>query len=282
MINTEIEQFEKYYAMIMEYLMTYSMQIVGAIFILLIGLWTAQKLSNVVAKIMTRHNVDITLTNFVSSVVKVLLIITVVVLTLGKIGISITPFVAAIGAASLGAGLALQGMLSNYGAGLAIIATRPFVVGDTIAIKEVSGQVKTIELGYTLLINEDHVEITVPNKHIVGEILHNSFNFSLIQGEIDIAYSACSDTAIDLIVQALQEHELVANKPSSQVGIENFAASGVTISYRYWVPTTKLIETKLAINGAVYKAMNNAGIEIPFPQRVVTIHKNDLENEKAS
>ncbi|MCP4059967.1 MAG: mechanosensitive ion channel, partial [Pseudoalteromonas sp.] len=152
MISSEIEQFEKYYTMLTEYLVTYSMQIVGAVFILILGLWVAKKLSNLVAKLMARHNIDITLTSFVSNVVKVLLIVMVVVIALGKIGISVTPFVAAIGAASLGAGLALQGMLSNYGAGLAIIATRPFVVGDTIEVKGVSGQVKTIELGYTILI----------------------------------------------------------------------------------------------------------------------------------
>lgn len=276
MINTEIKQFEKYYTMITEYLVTYSMQVVGAIFILLIGLWVAQKIANVVSKIMTRHNVDITLTNFVSSVVKVLLILMVVVIVLGKIGISVTPFVAAIGAASLGAGLALQGMLSNYGAGLAIIATRPFVVGDTIEVKNVNGQVKTIELGYTILVNEDNVEITIPNKHIVGEILHNSFKYSLVKGEIDIAYSACSDTAINLIEHILKEHELVDD--NLQIGIEAFAASGVTISYRYWVPTTKIIQTKLDINGQVYKAINNANIEIPFPQRVVTINKDEFDS----
>lgn len=275
MISSEIQQFEKYYALLTEYLVTYSMQIVGAIFILLVGLWVAKKLAEVVANLMTRHNVDITLTNFVSNVVKVLLIIMVIIIALGKIGISVTPFVAAIGAASLGAGLALQGMLSNYGAGLAIIATRPFVVGDTIEVKGVSGQVKVIELGHTVLINEEKVEITIPNKHIVGEILHNSFNYSLVKGEIDIAYSASSDTAINLIENVLANHELVAKQPNAQVGIERFADSGVTISYRYWVPTTKIIETKLAINGGVYKAINDANIEIPFPQRIVTLNKNN-------
>ncbi len=276
MISSEIEQFEKYYTMLTEYLVTYSMQIVGAVFILILGLWVAKKLSNLVAKLMARHNIDITLTSFVSNVVKVLLIVMVVVIALGKIGISVTPFVAAIGAASLGAGLALQGMLSNYGAGLAIIATRPFVVGDTIEVKGVSGQVKTIELGYTILIDEEKVEITIPNKHIVGEIIHNSFSYSLVKGEIDIAYTACADTAVSLIEEVLKAHDQVAQNPMSQVGIERFADSGVTISYRYWVPTTKIIETKLAINAGVYKAINSAEIEIPFPQRVVTIKERDL------
>lgn len=275
MIDQEIAQFEKYYNMLMEYLLTYSMQIVGAIFILNIGLWVAKKAAALVAKVMTRHNVDITLTNFVSSVVKVLIIIGVVVICLGKIGISVTPFVAAIGAASLGAGLAVQGMLANYGAGLAIIATRPYVVGDTIEVKGVSGQVKTIDLGHTVLVNEENVEITIPNKHVIGEILHNSNEFSLVKGEIDIAYDACSDTAISLVEAVLAEHDNVADAPQCKVGIEAFAASGVTISYRYWVPTTKIIETKLAVNRLVYQAMNENHIEIPFPQRVVTIQQQD-------
>ncbi|GGE83432.1 MULTISPECIES: mechanosensitive ion channel family protein [Pseudoalteromonas] len=275
MIDSEIQQVEKYYNLIMEYLVTYSMQILGAILILFIGLWIAQKVSNMVAGLMQRHNIDITLTNFVSNVIKVLLIIMFLVIALGKIGISVTPFVAAIGAASLGAGLAMQGMLSNYGAGLAIIATRPFVVGDTIEVKGVSGQVKTIELGHTILINEEKVEITIPNKHIVGEILHNSFSYSLVKGEIDIAYDANADLAIELIEKVLDEHELVSDSPHAQVGIERFAESGVTLSYRFWVPTTKIIETKLAVNRNVFKAIQGADIEIPFPQRIVTLNQTN-------
>lgn len=275
MIDSEIQQVEKYYNLIMEYLVTYSMQILGAILILFFGLWIAQKVSNMVAGLMQRHNIDITLTNFVSNVIKVLLIIMFLVIALGKIGISVTPFVAAIGAASLGAGLAMQGMLSNYGAGLAIIATRPFVVGDTIEVKGVSGQVKTIELGHTILINEEKVEITIPNKHIVGEILHNSFSYSLVKGEIDIAYDANADLAIELIEKVLDDHELVSDSPHAQVGIERFAESGVTLSYRFWVPTTKIIETKLAVNRNVFKAIQGADIEIPFPQRIVTLNQTD-------
>ncbi|MED5513988.1 MAG: mechanosensitive ion channel family protein [Pseudomonadota bacterium] len=275
MIDSEIQQVEKYYNLIMEYLVTYSMQILGAILILFIGLWIAQKVSNMVAGLMQRHNIDITLTNFVSNVIKVLLIIMFLVIALGKIGISVTPFVAAIGAASLGAGLAMQGMLSNYGAGLAIIATRPFVVGDTIEVKGVSGQVKTIELGHTILINEEKVEITIPNKHIVGEILHNSFSYSLVKGEIDIAYDANADLAIELIEKVLDEHELVSDSPHAQVGIERFAESGVTLSYRFWVPTTKIIETKLAVNRNVFKVIQEADIEIPFPQRIVTLNQTN-------
>jgi small conductance mechanosensitive channel len=275
MIDQEIQQFEHYFKLIKEYLVNYSMQVVGAIVILVVGLWLSNRLSKMVEQLMLRHDIDVTLTNFISNLVKVLLIIMFVIISLGKLGISITPFVAAIGAASLGAGLALQGMLSNYGSGLAIIATRPFIVGDTISVKGVCGQVKVIELGHTVLINEEQVEITIPNKHIIGEILHNSFRYSLVKGEIGVAYHTCSDTAIDLITNVLSTYPNVATNPKARVGIEKFADSAVVISYRYWVPTTQIIESKLAVNKLVFKAIKQANIEIPFPQRVVTLHQND-------
>jgi len=270
-IQQEIEQVERYYTIIKDYLVNYSMQVAAAILILIIGMWVSKKLSKTVERLLLKHNIDIALTNFIANVVKVLLIVMFVVIALGKLGISITPFVAAIGAASLGAGLALQGMLSNYGSGLAIIATRPFVVGDTISVKGESGQVKMIELGHTILINEENVEITIPNKHIVGEVLHNSFNNSLVMGEIGIAYSADSDKAIDVIKNILSSHEKVANEPHAKIGIERFDDSAVIISYRYWAPTTELIDTKLDINQQIYAQIKAADIEIPFPQRVVTI-----------
>jgi small conductance mechanosensitive channel len=273
-IQQEIEQVERYYTIIKDYLVNYSMQVAAALLILLIGLWASKKISKAVERLLLKHNIDIALTNFIANVVKVLLIVMFVVIALGKLGISITPFVAAIGAASLGAGLALQGMLSNYGSGLAIIATRPFVVGDTISVKGESGQVKMIELGHTILINEENVEITIPNKHIVGEVLHNSFNNSLIMGEIGIAYSADSDKAIEVISRILSFHNKVANEPHAKIGIERFDDSAVIISYRYWAPTTELIDTKLDINKQIYTQIKAADIEIPFPQRVVTI-KNE-------
>lgn len=271
MIENEIQQIEKIYALITEYLVTYSFQLVAALLILLFGLWVAKKLSSLVFKLLEKNNVDITLNNFITNVIKVLLIIMFVIIALGKIGISITPFIAAIGAASLGAGLALQGMLSNYGAGLAIIATRPFIVGDTILVNGIFGQVKSIELGVTILTNEDDIVITVPNKHIVGEIIHNSFALSLIEGEIGIAYHADPEFAISLIEQALNAQPEFVASAKIQVGINQFADSSVVIGYRYWVKTNQIIKAKMAINLTVFNTLKNNNIEIPFPQRVVTI-----------
>ncbi|WP_105254276.1 mechanosensitive ion channel family protein [Pseudoalteromonas sp. T1lg75] len=271
MIEQEIAQVERYYQMAIDFLVAYSAQLVLALILLVFGLWLAQRVSRWIFTLMQGHKIDITLSTFTSNMVRVLLIVTFVVIALGKVGISVTPFVAAIGAASLGAGLALQGMLSNYGAGLAIIATRPFVVGDTITVKGVTGQVSAIELGMTHLRDEDEVEITIPNKHIVGEIIHNSFDYSLEEGTIGIAYDADYEQAEALILEVLASQGEVAQTPKPQVGINEFADSSVVLLYRYWAPTKAKVATRLEINKAVFKALQQAHIDIPFPQRVVTL-----------
>ncbi len=272
-MEQEIEQFEKIYTMVAAYLVEYSFQVFAALVIFLLGLWVANKSSGLVFKLMKSRNIDITLTTFAANLVKALMITMFVVISLGKVGISVTPFVAAIGAASLGAGLALQGMLSNYGAGLAIIATRPFVVGDTIKVNGVLGQVKSIELGKTLLTNEDQVEISVPNKQIVGEVIYNSFAYSLVDSSIGIAYDADYEKAIALIAEVLAQEATVTKEPEPLIGIDEFADSSVTVRYRYYADTQHLHKTKFAVNQAIFAKMQEHGIAIPFPQRVVHLHQ---------
>ncbi len=122
----------------------------------------SNRLARLVLAICEKNKLDITLSKFLASCTKIFIIIMVGVICLGKIGISVTPLVAAIGAASLGAGLAMQGLLSNYAAGLNIILTRPFVVGDTIIVQGVTGIVDEVRLAQTMLTDEDEVTITTP------------------------------------------------------------------------------------------------------------------------
>ncbi len=157
-----VEQIEKIYQLVTEYLVTYSFQLIAAIVILLIGIWIANRLARVVQTVLRKKEIDITLSIYAAKVIKLLIIIMVAIIALGKLGISVSPFLAAVGAIGLGVGLALQGMLTNYAAGVSIIITRPFVVGDTIEVAGVQGQVKDIELGYTILFNEEGERISIP------------------------------------------------------------------------------------------------------------------------
>lgn len=276
MIEQELEQFENIYNLIVEFLVTYSFQLVGAVVIFLIGLLVAKKVAKFTVKLCAKHNVDVTLGNFISNALRIIVIIMAAVIALGKVGISVTPMVAAIGALSLGAGLAVQGLLSNYGAGFTIILTRPFVIGNTINVQGVSGLVTDISLGYTTLTNEDGVEITIPNKHIIGEILHNSFENTLVDSSIGISYDSNPEQAIDVIRQSLREMNPVCHDPEPQVGIDNFGDSAIEIGVRYWVPTETYFNNKYQTNLRIFNALKQAGITIPFPQREVR-----LLNEKA-
>ncbi|WP_296058198.1 mechanosensitive ion channel domain-containing protein [uncultured Amphritea sp.] len=279
MIKDELATLTQFYTLIIDFFVNYSFQVIGAVIILIIGLIIARWIGKLTLRVCLRHNVDVTLSNFISSTVKLLMIAMVAIICLGKFGISVAPFIAAIGAISLSIGLALQGVFSNYGAGFTIILTRPFVVGNTIRCNDVCGVVEEIRLAYTQLSTEDGEIITIPNKHIVGEVLINSFENTIVEATIGISYSASPDRAIELIRQQLDASPAIVQDPAPQVGIADFGDSSVNIAYRYWVPTRQQFELQFQINRAVYTAFREAGVEIPFPQREVTLKTTQPENE---
>jgi small conductance mechanosensitive channel len=186
-----------------------------------------------------------------------------------------TPFIAAVGAVAFGSSLAMAGLLSNYGAGLSIIITRPFVVNDTIKIQGVSGVVEEVGLAATRLSTEDGELITIPNKHIVGEILINSFENKVVEASIGISYDDDAQKAIDTIKAALQKIPEIVVEPAPQIGIAEFADSSVNIGMRYWVPTKQYFQTLYQANLAVYNALEQSGITIPFPRRDIHMSAAD-------
>ncbi|MGZ9897071.1 mechanosensitive ion channel family protein [Shewanella gaetbuli] len=270
-LDQELEQLQNAYNIITEFLVQYSFQLVGAILIFLLGLWLANKVANLVTKQFAKHNIDATLGNFTSNLIRIIIIVMVAVICLGKLGISVTPMVAAIGAASLGAGLAIQGMLSNYAAGVTIIVTRPFVIGNTIEIKGVAGVVEEIKLGLTVLTNEEGERITIPNKHIVGEILHNSFEYKLVENNINIDYQSDTAEVIAIIQQAIAQSEAVNDQQPPLVGVNGFNVIGIEIGIRYWVPTAQYFQTKFTTNQLIMAALSQANINIPCPVKEVHI-----------
>jgi len=249
----------------------YGFQFIAAIIILLIGWFIARRVAGLVFRLCNKANFDITLSRFFSGVVKILILVFVVIIALGKFGITIAPFIAALGAVAFGGTLALQGLLSNYAAGLTIILSRPFVVNDTIRIQGVTGVVDEIKLAYTLLSTEDGEQVLVPNKQIVGEILHNSRENMVVEAAIRIDYKDDPRTAVDIIRDILDTHGNVAADPPAQVGIQEFGDSAIVIAYRYWVPTKRYFQTQFEINDAVYAKIKSAGMTIPCPRRDVHI-----------
>lgn len=274
MIDEELQQIEKAYEVITEFMVTYSLQVLGAIIILVIGFFISRAISRAVNKFCVARGIDVTLAKFLASTANVLILGCFIIISLGKFGISIAPFVAALGALTFGVGLALQGPVSNYGAGLAIILSRPFKVGDTVTINEYSGVVTEVKLANTQLATEDGEIITIPNKKIIGEVIHNSFSYKLAEVEVGIDYSDEPQVAIDAIVSVLSEFDRVAAEPKPQVGIDNFGDFSVNLGVRFWVPMESYFETKYQVNQKIYEAINKAGVTIPFPRREVKMLNN--------
>ena len=269
-MEEEIRQLRAIYEMVAEFLVNYSFQILGALLIVILGFWLGGKAAGFVNRLCQRHNLDVTLTGFFSNAARIAVVAIMTIIALGKVGISIGPFVAALGAVSLGAGLALQSPMSNYGAGLNLILTRPFVVGDTIAVRGVKGIVKEIKLACTVLTDEDEVEITIPNKHIIGEVIHNSRGDSLIELEVGISYHADAEQAVAVIGQALAKLQMDTTRAAPpQVGIDSFGDSNINIAVRLWAPTQQHYHIRYRANGEIYAALKQAQIEIAFPQREV-------------
>lgn len=268
-MDEELEQLQAIYDTAAQFLVESSFQILTALIILAIGMLIARKVGNLVESLMVSRQLDITLSRFTGNTVQMILVVMVGVIALDQMGISITPLIAAVGALSLGAGLAIQGMLANYAAGFTIIITRPFVVGDTISVQGVTGLVESVHLPYTILINEDDVRIQMPNRLVVGEILHNSKGEKLVELSIGVAYASDPDQVIQVIRSALEQVDQINPERGPLIGIEQFADSSINFGVRFWVPTDQYFDRMYAANLAIHRALKEAGIQIPFPQREV-------------
>ncbi len=268
-MNEQLTTLQRVIDLVIEFAVQYSFQVIGAVIILIVGTVIANWITSLMMKMFEKKKMDVTFSRFVAGIVRLMVIGFAVIVAMGNFGITIAPFIAALGALAFGASFAIQGPLSNYGAGLSIIMARPFVVGDTITVAGVSGVVQEVKLACTVLTTEDGVKITVPNKEIVGQVIQNSRHYRIVEGTVGISYSDDPGKAIETVIKVIQSNPDVTDTPAPQVGIAEFGDSSVNIGYRYWAPTVKYYQVLYAVNLEVYRAVQAAGLTIPFPQRDV-------------
>ena len=241
---------------------TYGLQLLGALVILLIGLKVAKWTGLRVMRLCEMRNLDVTLSRFFGNTVKILIVVVVVIITLSNFSIDIAPLVALAGAGAFGLSFALSGPLSNYGAGLVIILTRPFAVGDTIEVAGVSGMTAEVTLSNTTLIGEDDERIVIPNRQIVGEILVNSDAHRIVESQLVIESQNDPEVAIAAIEAALSDFDGLAEGAEPQVGIHDFNFGGIVLGLRYWVPTRRYYKTRYAVNRTALAALKANGITL--------------------
>ena len=253
------------------FLVQYGFQIVGAVAILGAGVALALWVGQWVGRWLTSRHFEPPVRMLATRVVRLAIFAMAAVMALGKFGVEIAPLIAGIGVAGVGIGLAMQGVLGNLVAGLTIIFTKPYRVGEYIELLGVSGEVISIELFSTVLVHIDRSRVTIPNHKIVGEILHNYGRVRQLKLDVDVAYSADLGQALALVDGILKANPRVLRDPAAVVGINALESSSINISVQPWVNVPDYEAAQLEIYKAVLDVFRQHRIEIPFPQQEVRL-----------
>lgn len=257
--------------LIQDYLVRYGFRVLGALAILVIGAMVAKRVGNFTLKSLERQDLEPPVRRLLSQVVQGLVFMLALLAVLDQLGVQIAPLLAGLGVAGLGIGIALQGVLSNVVAGLSIIFTKPYRVGEHISLLGVHGDVVTISIFSTILLHPDRSRVVIPNRKVVGEILHNFGTIRQLDLSVGVSYQTDMARALDVVRELLAQHPHVLKDPAPIVGISGFADSSVTIAIKPWVPVPQFASAQAELNRAIVERFRSAQIEIPFPQHEVRL-----------
>jgi len=253
----------------------FGMRLVAALAIFIIGRWVARWLSRLLERGMQKAGTDHTLIVFLRNIVYVGLLIFVIIAAIGQLGVQTTSFLAVLGAAGLAVGLALQGSLANFAAGVLIIIFRPFKVGDFIEAGGIAGVVKAISIFTTTLHTPDNKVIIVPNAQVnSGTITNYSANETRrVDLVIGVSYGDDLDKVRSVIQRVLAADERVLKDPAPQIAVMALADSSVNFTVRPWAKAADYWGLYFDLQEQIKKNFDKEGISIPFPQQDVYLHQ---------
>jgi small conductance mechanosensitive channel len=258
-----------------EWIVLYGVKVIAAIAILLIGWIAAKGIRKIMRRMLQRARIDETLVSFVSSVSYVGVMAFVVIAALGQLGVQTASFVVVLGSAGLAVGLALQGSLANFAAGVLMIIFRPFKVGDYIEGGGVAGVVEEIGIFTTELKSPDNKKIIVPNGKMTGDNIVNYTAKEIRRVDIvaGVSYKDDLEKVKNVLADILEKDDRVLKDPAPTIGVLELADSSVNFVVRPWVKTENYWDVFFATQESIKKQFDSEGISIPFPQQDVHIHK---------
>jgi len=255
---------------------TYGLQVLGALVILILGWMIAGWARGFTERALSKTDkVDVTLRQFLASMVRYAILVFTVVAVLDRFGVETTSLIAIVGAAGLAIGLALQGTLSNVSAGVMLLLFRPFKVGDYVEGAGQAGSVKSITLFVTELATPDNVQIIVPNSQLWGAAIknysfHETRRVDLLMG---IAYEDKIDDAVATINKVIEADSRAHKDPAPMVAVVELADSSVNLTVRVWCDAGDYWPLKFDLTKALKERFDSEGISIPYPQQVVHMHQ---------
>lgn len=266
-------------SLIQTYLVPWSLKILLALAILLVGRLIASRVTRLAVHVMEKSGMDAMLVKFLSSVAYVLLLIVVMVAAIDALGVNVTSLLAIVGAAGLAVGLALKDSLSNLAAGVMIIVFRPFRIGDLITAAGHTGSVDEIGMFNTMLRTIDNQRIIMPNSSVINSTIVNASVLPTrrIDLIISISYEDDIGKARDIISTVVKTDTRVLQEPSFTIGVIALADSSVDLFVRPWVATDQYWDVRAALMENIKKALEAAGLTIPYPQQNVYMHQVNKE-----
>ncbi len=228
-------------------------------------------------KVMDRQAVDQTLQKFVGNLVSMALMVVVIIAAIGALGIQTTSFIAIFGAAGLAVGLALQGSLSNFAAGVLIVLFRPYKVGDYVEAAGIAGSVEEVQILTTVLKTPDNKKIIVPNSQIMDSIITNysANDTRRVDMTFGVSYSDDLDKVHATLRELVNADERILKDPECQIAVHALADSSVNFIVRPWVASGDYWGVYFDLTETVKKRFDDEGISFPFPQQDIHIHKVD-------
>jgi small conductance mechanosensitive channel len=256
---------------LIDLLIRFGPRLLTAIVILLLGLAVSRAISRWLSGALNRRDLEPPIRLLLTRLVWLACIAMFVIMALQNLGVELLPLIAGLGVAGAGVALATQGVLSNVVAGLTIIFAKPFRVGEYIAIAGAEGVVQTITLFSTTLGHIDRSHVVVPNRKIVGEILHNYGRIRQLEVTVGVAYDTDLNVPLGLIQQLLAGNPRVLQDPAPVVQAVQFGASAVNIAIKPWVMVEDQVTVPGELHAAVLAAFREQGVSMPFPQREVRL-----------
>jgi len=246
-------------------LVDFGPRLLSALLILVVGFFATRWVASLVGRGLAKFPLEPPVRELILRVVRVLVFLLFLIMALQNLGIDLLPLLAGLGIAGAGIALALQGVLGNVAAGLTIIFTRPFKVGEYISIAGEEGVVEAISLFSTTLRHADLSRVVVPNRKISGEILHNYGEIRQVDLRVGVAYATDLEAAVAAIREVLATNPRVLKDPAPVVQANALGDYAVNIAIRPWVAVKDFGPVPGEINPAILDAFRERGIEVPFP-----------------
>ena len=245
-----------------------------ALAIFYVGKFVIKLIVRGIGKVLQSQEVDKTLETFVCNLVSVVLLVIVVIAAIGQLGIQTTSFIAIFGAAGLAVGLALQGSLSNFAAGVLIVLFRPYKVGDFIEAAGVAGVVEEVQILTTVFKTGDNKQIIVPNGQIMDSIITNysANDTRRVDMVVGVSYDDDLDKVRSTLQQLIDAEDRVLDEPACTIAVSALADSSVNFVVRPWVKSSDYWGVMFDMTEAIKKRFDQEGISFPFPQQDVHLH----------